>query len=59
MSGERTVFLYRTETGASVRIVAADGYEIDELAIETLEEIIAMKRRELRKRRSMKYEPWP
>ena len=59
MVSERTVFHYQMETGAAVRIVASDDYEIDELALETLEEVVAMKRRELQKRRLPKYESWP
>jgi hypothetical protein len=47
---ERVVFQYETIGGGRVRVVMVG--EIDEMVIETLEEIIAQKRRELAKLKS-------
>ena len=43
---ERVIFQYQKEDGGGVRIVASQGLILDDFALDTLEEIIAMKRRE-------------
>lgn len=56
---ERVIFQYQKEDGGGIRVIASADFVVDELALETIEGIVAMKRREIQRRLSPKFEAWP